>query len=188
MTCKGVLTPFISLPFSSVSLASNQLALNLIKPGFKLEQLYEEEEDSEEDEDDFPSDDDESSAEPPPSREDLDGILDDFLDKYELLGGKMKQYLGGKDSTPAEKLALIRKELGGARIGGREWKVGEGDKYSRVEGIEDDDEGEESEDETPFPMPRMVGENREKWDVETVLCESSEVNLQSPIPIISKSY
>lgn len=88
----------------------------------------------------------------------------------------MKPLLGSKDSTPAEKLSLLRKELGGARIGGKEWKVGEGNQYVRKTGDEEEEEEDyESEDETPLPMPRMVGENREKWDVETVLCEYSKL-------------
>lgn len=91
-------------------------------------------------------------------REDFDSIMNDFLDKYEVLGGKMRPSLGGSAATPADKLELVRRALGEARIKERK-------------------EGDEESDEEPMPEPRVVGENKEKWDAETIL---SEYMLASP--------
>lgn len=45
----------------------------------------------------------------PKMREDFDGIMDEFLDRFEVLGGKMKPVLPGK--TPNEKLETMRNAL-----------------------------------------------------------------------------
>ncbi|KDN37946.1 hypothetical protein K437DRAFT_240396 [Tilletiaria anomala UBC 951] len=91
----------------------------------------------------------------PISREDFDGIMDEFLNDYEVLGGKMRQTLGGANATPAEKLDLVRRALGEAKLR----------------------DVAEDEEEEPMPEIRVVGSNREKWDVESIL--STRTNLEN---------
>ena len=68
----------------------------------------------------FPDDDEEGGRgegedaddEAPPlltSREDFNAIMDDFLENYEILGGKMRPVLEG--ATGADKLATFRRAL-----------------------------------------------------------------------------
>ena len=118
-------------------------------------------EEDEFDEDDFDEEEEEEEYEDadvlidengePISREDFDSIMDEFLNDYEVLGGKVRPSLGGTHATPAEKLDLVRKALGEAKL--------------RDENDEDDDY------EAGMPEVRIIGSNREKWDVQTILCE-----------------
>lgn len=78
-------------------------------------------------------------------------MMDEFLDKYEILGGKMKPSLPG---TGAEKLETLRTALGQGRV--REPGSDESD-------IEEDDMLAEWAKE----------DKKERWDVETVLSEHS---------------
>ncbi|PWN46935.1 LTV-domain-containing protein [Violaceomyces palustris] len=145
--------------------------------GEGLDEIREEEDDDDEDDDGFPSDRDEDQAEPPVSREDFENIMDEFLEKYEVYGGKLKQTLGGRDASGTEKLEILRRELGKARIEGKDWQ-GRGVDVGK--GLEGEDLGEEEEEEEelpPMPEPRIIGSNREKWDVETVL--TTRTNLEN---------
>ena len=106
----------------------------------------------------FDSDDDEDDEGAPPlTREDFDGILDDFLTRHEVYGGRLRTRLGAPESSGAAKLGQLREELG-APLARRRDEVDEGE------------ESEESEEEE-IMMPRSARDGREKWDVETVLCE-----------------
>ncbi len=90
----------------------------------------------------------------PISREDFDSIMDEFLNDFEVLGGKVHQTLGNAQSTPQEKLELVRKALGEARL----------------DHVTADGETEEEVAWTPemsFPGRKP----REKWDVETIQSE-----------------
>lgn len=100
----------------------------------------------------MPDDSDSDDSEAPQlitSREDFDSMMDEFLDKYEILGGKMKPSLPG---TGAEKLETLRTALGQGRV--REPGSDESD-------IEEDDMLAEWAKE----------DKKERWDVETVLSE-----------------
>jgi protein LTV1 len=80
--------------------------------------------------------------------------MDDFLERFEVLGGKMKPVLKGE--TPAEKLDTIRKEL-----------LVEGDKESQKESVtrKTRTKGEEY---VPWVEEK---DDKERWDCETILCE-----------------
>ncbi|ETS63935.1 hypothetical protein PaG_02264 [Moesziomyces aphidis] len=126
-----------------------------------------------EDEEFVDSDGDEAGE--PVTREDFEGIMDDFLARYETKHGKLREALGGVDSTSAEKLAILRQALGRARIDGREW-AGKGEDEGKGEGDLGDYEDYESPDEEivdPVPRSHM----REKWDVETI--QSTKTNLEN---------
>lgn len=74
-------------------------------------------------------------------------MMDEFLEKYEVIAGKMRPTLAG---TPTEKLATIRRALGEARIRDAE---------------ESDSEAED------VLMPLDVDETKDRWDCETILSE-----------------
>lgn len=73
-------------------------------------------------------------------------MMNEFLDNYEILGGKMRPILAG--DTPHEKLDTIRKALGAAKI--RDVDADE---------VEDD-----------ILMPVDLDEDKDRWDCETILC------------------
>ncbi|PWN39420.1 hypothetical protein IE81DRAFT_26420 [Ceraceosorus guamensis] len=152
---------------SSSAMERNQGLTDLDMQFDKLEALYEQNSDDEEEDED---DDDEqrsatdvdSSVPKDLSREDFDQVIDEFLSTQEVYGGKLKERLGGLDLGPVEKLGLFRKELGRPLI-------------SRREELEGEESESESEDEPP--MPRSAADDRDKWDVETVL--STRTNLEN---------
>lgn len=92
------------------------------------------------------------------SREDFDQVIDEFLSTQEVYGGKLKERLGAVDLRNVEKLDLFRKELGPPLI------------RSRDDVRDEESESSEEEDEELL-MPRSAADERDKWDVETVLCE-----------------
>lgn len=95
------------------------------------------------------------------TRSDLDAILDEFLDHHEVIGGKLKQTLGDRTTTADEKLEIVRKELGEARIAD----------------TEDDEEEVMPSKENPFLNPDIIGRDREQWDVETI--QTTKTNLEN---------
>ena len=72
-------------------------------------------------------------------------MMNEFLDNYEIVGGKMKPVLAG--DTGVDKLNTIRKALGEAKI-------------------RDLDEAEEDD---KVLMPVDLDEKEDKWDCETIL-------------------
>lgn len=78
--------------------------------------------------------------------------MDDFLDNYEILGGKMRHVLPGE--TVTEKLGTIRQSL--REIG-----------YDAKEQLaEDEDEGSDD------AFDNLVEEKADRWDCETILSMS----------------
>lgn len=77
--------------------------------------------------------------------------MDDFLDKYELVGGKVRPVLEG--ATGAEKLQTMRNAM--------------------VEGLSRADirDSTNDDDDENVPMPSIVGMGKEqdRWDCETIL-------------------
>lgn len=73
-------------------------------------------------------------------------MMNEFLDNYEVLGGKMRPVLPGQ--TPIEKLDNIRKGLGEARI---------------------QEHDEDSDNDDDILMPLDVDEKVDRWDCETIL-------------------
>ncbi|CAE6459898.1 unnamed protein product [Rhizoctonia solani] len=95
------------------------------------------------------------------TREDLEGMMDEFLEKYELVGNKMRPVLGG--STPAEKLATLRHALvddidgdGGIRARAiiKKGKIPESVQHDMI----------------PEPYDIDAGYEHDRWDCETILC------------------
>ena len=93
------------------------------------------------------------------TREDFDNIMDEFLDKHEVVAGKMRPTLGTRDTTANEKLEMIRKGLGEVRL------------------TENDEEVGTPASENPFLNPDIIGADREKWDVETI--QTTKTNLEN---------
>ena len=73
-------------------------------------------------------------------------MMNEFLENYEILGGKMRPVLPGQ--TSIDKLDTMRKALGAAMI----------------RDVEDEDEV----DDRVF-MPSVVDEDKDRWDCETIL-------------------
>lgn len=82
-------------------------------------------------------------------------MMNEFLDNYEILGGKMRPVLAG--DTAVEKLDTLRKALGEAKI-------------------RDDDDESGDED---ILMPADVDEEKDRWDCETILCMSTPTHRRS---------
>ena len=81
------------------------------------------------------------------SRADFESMMDEFLDNYEVVAGKMKPTLPG---TATEKLDAVRKALGEAKI-------------------RDADEDESEDDNTHMSLD--VDDKKDRWDCETILSE-----------------
>ena len=75
-------------------------------------------------------------------------MMNEFLDNYEILGGKMQPVLPGDTAT--QKLDTIRKALGQARL------------------RDDEDSNSESDD---ILMPLDIDEKQDRWDCETILSQ-----------------
>lgn len=85
------------------------------------------------------------------SREDFDAIMNEFLDNYEILGGKMRPVLAGE--TAADKLDTFRKALGQMHL------------------REHDEDSEEDD----ILMPLDIDEKKDTWDCETILTTYSNL-------------
>jgi protein LTV1 len=78
--------------------------------------------------------------------------MEDFLDRYELVGGKVRPILEG--STGAQKLETLRN----AMVEG----------MSRMD-IRDNTSDDDEEDNIPMPSIVGMGKDKERWDCETIL-------------------
>lgn len=111
---------------------------------------YENGEEGEDEEEEHHSDDDSDEApELITSREDFEGMVDEFLNDYEILGRKMRPKLEGE--TGAEKLGTFREAIGI-------------DERVRIQQVDDDSEPEEYE--------LVEEEKKDRWDCETILCKA----------------
>ncbi|KAI0692978.1 Low temperature viability protein-domain-containing protein [Cytidiella melzeri] len=106
--------------------------------------------DTDEDEEDEGSDYD-SAPELITSREDFDAMMNEFLEDFEIVGGKMRPVLSGESAV--DKLDTFRKALGRAQIRDQEDDDGEGD----------------------FLMPVDIDEAKDRWDCETILTTYSNL-------------
>ncbi|CBQ68111.1 related to LTV1-low-temperature viability protein [Sporisorium reilianum SRZ2] len=109
------------------------------------------------------------------TRQDFEGIMDDFLAKYETKHGKLREALGGVDSTSVEKLTILRQALGKARIEGREWAGREQDSGKGEGDLGEYEDYESPDEEIVEPIPRS--HMREKWDVESI--QTTKTNLEN---------
>jgi protein LTV1 len=108
------------------------------------------------------------------TREDMEEIMDEFLDEFEIVGNKMLPKVGGE--TPAENLDIMRKALVGLDLEGSgptqqsEQAKKDADmirkRYLRVK-----QEGEDEEHEK-MPVLHITGQDKkDRWDAETILSE-----------------
>ncbi|KAG8740335.1 hypothetical protein FRC10_004478 [Ceratobasidium sp. 414] len=95
------------------------------------------------------------------TRDDLEGMMDEFLEKYELVGNKMRPVLGGV--TGAEKLATLRHAL-------TDETDGDGGARARAIIKRGDIPGADNEDLTPEPYDIDERYEQDRWDCETILC------------------
>ncbi|ORY46701.1 Low temperature viability protein-domain-containing protein [Leucosporidium creatinivorum] len=145
----------------------------------QIEKLYEEDSDESwggesDEEDDYVPD-------LGPPREDLDQIMDDFLSRYEVLGGKMRHVL---DPTPgvegnAGKLDRIRKSLATMDLGEAEEgedpelaarRIEKAKILAAVERQWKEEAGKKNRIKMEYAKPK------ERWDCETVLSTYSNVS------------
>ncbi|KAI8379564.1 Low temperature viability protein-domain-containing protein [Radiomyces spectabilis] len=146
----------------SSSMMHRNTQLRLLDDRFdKIEEEYMEDEDEDEEED--------SNDEAFEERGDFDSILDEFLEKYELVGKKMEPKLEGE--TSGDKLDTIRRALFATKLEDNQEKKESSKNKPRKEG--------EFEDLFARPEQRQ----RDTWDVQSVL--STYSNLENHPQMIS---
>ncbi|OBZ68534.1 Protein LTV1 [Grifola frondosa] len=133
---------------SSSSMFRNEGLTTLDERFDQMQREYDEDEDEEID---GASDDSDEAPDLITSREDFDTIMNEFLDNYEILGGKMRPVLAG--GTGAEKLETVRKALGEIRL------------------REHDDDSEDDD----ILMPLDIDDKKDRWDCETILTTYSNL-------------
>jgi hypothetical protein len=107
-----------------------------------------------------------ASSIPEVSREDFDNILDDFLEKYEVVGSKYRPALGGTGLTGVEKLAVLR-----AAVDDEVEGLGKEENTRRILEFERMERGVKAPKERRERV-KDEGNDEEKWDVESILCMS----------------
>lgn len=140
------------------------------------------EEDSESSWGSHSSDEDEDAEARPtlaPAREDLDQIMDEFLSRYEVLGGKMRPVMEGE--TGAGKLDRIRRELAALDLDTTEGVAGEEGEEVRARRLEKERILEAVDRQEREEMSRKGGrvkmdweKPKERWDCETVLSKFTD--------------
>ncbi|KAH9858259.1 LTV-domain-containing protein [Lenzites betulinus] len=136
---------------SSSSMWRNE-QLSVLDERFDQIQREYEEEDEEEDDDDAALHDIDEAPDLLASREDFESMMDEFLDKYEVVAGKMRPVLPG---TATEKLDAVRKGLGRGTIR--------------------DNAGESDAEEDDMLMPLDLDDKKDRWDCETILTTYSNL-------------
>ncbi|KAI0375462.1 LTV-domain-containing protein [Pilatotrama ljubarskyi] len=136
---------------SSSSMWRNE-HLSVLDERFDQIQLEYEDSDEEEDGEQQSLDDLDEAPDLIASREDFESMMDEFLEKYEVVSGKMRAVLPG---TATEKLDTIRKALGEAKIR--------------------DDAEDSGSEEDDILMPLDVDDKKDRWDCETILTTYSNL-------------
>jgi protein LTV1 len=109
-----------------------------------MEKEYAEDEETEDAEDD-----DDEAPDLITSREDFEQMMDQFLDNYEILGGKMKPKLEGDSAI--EKLNTLRRAM-------------RNDSSIQVYDAENSNDQD-------ILVPVDVDDVKDRWDCETILCK-----------------
>lgn len=109
----------------------------------------------------------EPGSPPTVTREDFDAIMDDFLDKYEVVGRRMREAVGSNSLSGPEKLQVLRAALEEADDG---TGIGHEENRRRILELERLGRGYVKEDKELLRMEEVQPE-KEKWDVETILSE-----------------
>ena len=108
-----------------------------------------------------------STSQAPPGipRDDFDAIMDDFLDNHEVVGRRLRQSLGGNALSGVEKLRVLR-----AAIDDGDEGLGKEENRKRILVLEKLGRGFKRDEEEV-----QIDDDREKWDVETILSVSSDL-------------
>lgn len=80
------------------------------------------------------------------TREDFTAMMNEFMEEYEILGGKMKPVLAGDSAM--DKLETMRRGMGQVSIR---------------------DQGDEDDDERDILIPLEDNDVKDRWDCETIL-------------------
>lgn len=127
-------------------------------------------------------------AAPEVSREDFDAIMDDFLDNYEVVGNRMRAALGTTALSGPEKLSVLRAAL----QDGEEGPTTE-ENRARILDIERRIEMGTYKDIKEDLDRREVEPDKNKWDVETILCKPARsmwhgIATQQPLVLTTATY
>lgn len=114
---------------------------------------------------DLTEDDSDEAPELFDTRDDLESMMDEFLEKYELVGNKMRPALGGITGT--EKLATLRHALADGVEGDGGARTRAIIKKGNIAGLE--------EDVVPQPYDIDEGYEQDRWDCETILSTYSNI-------------
>ncbi|KAI0718882.1 Low temperature viability protein-domain-containing protein [Cerioporus squamosus] len=117
----------------------------------RFDQIQHEYDSSDEEDEEHSFDDLDEAPDLIASRADFEDMMDEFLEKYEVIAGKMRPTLPG---SATEKLDTVRKALGEAKIRDAE---------------ESDSEGDD------ILMPLDVDDKKDRWDCETILTTYSNL-------------
>ncbi|CAE6401588.1 unnamed protein product [Rhizoctonia solani] len=171
---KGVGSDASGFSMSSSSIFRNEGLRGLDAQFDRMEILYNSDEDiqdSDRDHEtslskDLTEDDSDEAPELLDTREDLEGMMDEFLEKYELVGNKIRPVLGG--ITPAEKLATLRHAL----VDGID---GDGGVLARAIIKKGKIPETDQDDLIPEPYDIDAGYEQDRWDCETILSTYSNL-------------
>ena len=104
------------------------------------------------------------ASEPPDliaARDDFEGIMNDFLGKYEIVGTQLKQVLEGK--TGADKLETLRKAMAGASLSDEKDMI---ETIKRLVRMQEDANRRVIDTEV---ISEDSEDQKERWDCETIL-------------------
>lgn len=97
-------------------------------------------------------------------KQSLERAMSDFMNHFDVYGGKLAPKLGDQKTSAVDKIGMIRESLGEARMPDLATWAAEQEEY-------------EKNPDAGMPEVRIIGSNREKWDVETIL--STRTNLEN---------
>lgn len=114
------------------------------------------------------------------SREDFESIMDDFLDKYEVVGKRMVPKMEG--TTGADKLEIVRRTLMGMEMDDENGGQGQGEMldeamrkkdadWIKERYMKEDPEEVKRQPKEKMPVLSIIGKDKNKWDAETILSE-----------------
>jgi protein LTV1 len=117
------------------------------------------------------------------TREDMEEIMDEFLDEFEIVGNKMLPKVGG--DTPAENLDIMRRALVGLDLEGsgpadsdKQTAKSEAD-YIRKRFLRAQEEDEDEHDK--MPVLSIVGDKKDRWDAETILSRYPRISFAAQL-------
>lgn len=100
-------------------------------------------------------------------KQQFDQALEEFLTKFEVVGGRMRQTLGDSSTTPAEKLGAIREQFEKMQVLDH---VKRQQREERLMAIARKKADRTLDDEL-WDMVRDIDVKEDKWDCETILSQ-----------------